>query len=68
MSPHSPIYRIIKESKERGSIVTKKAPGAQEGPASARSISYKCLSLGMGLPASQSSGMAAAGVRHLHAL
>ena len=36
IAPKSTIYRIIKNFKERGSIVVK---GAQESPASARTVS-----------------------------
>ena len=37
--PKSTIYRIIKNFKERGSIVVKRLQGAQESPARARTIS-----------------------------
>ena len=39
IAPNSPIYRIIKNFKESGSIVVKRPQGAQERPASTRTVS-----------------------------
>ena len=39
IAPISTIYRIIKNFKESGSIVVKKASGSQESPASSRTVS-----------------------------
>ena len=39
IAPQSTIYQIIKNFKESGSIIVKKASGVQESPASARTVS-----------------------------
>ena len=39
IAPKSTIYQVIKNFKESGSIVVKKAQGAQEIPANARTVS-----------------------------